>query len=126
MTSISQGGSSMLPSTRHFGIVTRLIVVAAIAITLTAANPSDHKLRVIIETDAGGDPDDEQSLVRFLLYTTTKPAQAKVENPPSQQPLTPAPQIAKAEKPVRTDRYGDPLPEGALMRLGTVRFRIPD
>jgi hypothetical protein len=23
---------------------------------------------VIIETDAGGDPDDEQSLVRFLLY----------------------------------------------------------
>lgn len=26
------------------------------------------RLRVIIETDAGGDPDDEQSLVRFLLY----------------------------------------------------------
>lgn len=26
------------------------------------------KLRVLIETDAGGDPDDEQSLVRFLLY----------------------------------------------------------
>jgi cellulose-binding protein len=25
-------------------------------------------LRVMIETDAGGDPDDEQSLVRFLLY----------------------------------------------------------
>jgi hypothetical protein len=29
------------------------------------ANPP---LRLIIETDAGGDPDDEQSLVRFLLY----------------------------------------------------------
>jgi len=28
-----------------------------------------HRLRVIIETDAGGDPDDEQSLVRFLLYS---------------------------------------------------------
>ncbi|MFN0051206.1 MAG: DUF1593 domain-containing protein, partial [Planctomycetales bacterium] len=27
-----------------------------------------EKLRLIIETDAGGDPDDEQSLVRFLLY----------------------------------------------------------
>src|SRR3954466_9225118 len=27
-----------------------------------------ERLRVIIETDAGGDPDDEQSLVRFLLY----------------------------------------------------------
>ncbi|MGI8963306.1 MAG: nucleoside hydrolase-like domain-containing protein [Thermomicrobiales bacterium] len=25
-------------------------------------------MRLIIETDAGGDPDDEQSLVRFLLY----------------------------------------------------------
>jgi hypothetical protein len=29
---------------------------------------SQDKLRVIVETDAGGDPDDEQSLVRFLLY----------------------------------------------------------
>lgn len=29
----------------------------------------DERLRVLIETDAGGDPDDEQSLVRFLLYT---------------------------------------------------------
>lgn len=27
-------------------------------------------LRVIVETDAGGDPDDEQSLVRFLLYVS--------------------------------------------------------
>ncbi len=33
-----------------------------------AATPALEKLRVIIETDAGGDPDDEQSLVRFLLY----------------------------------------------------------
>ena len=27
-------------------------------------------MRVMIETDAGGDPDDEQSLVRFLLYAS--------------------------------------------------------
>jgi hypothetical protein len=26
------------------------------------------RLRFIIVTDAGGDPDDEQSLVRFLVY----------------------------------------------------------
>src|SRR5262245_16056285 len=32
------------------------------------ATSPDARLRVIIETDAGGDPDDEQSLVRFLLY----------------------------------------------------------
>jgi dienelactone hydrolase len=33
-----------------------------------AAEITDTRLRFIIETDAGGDPDDEQSLVRFLLY----------------------------------------------------------
>src|SRR5262245_55335610 len=33
-----------------------------------AAEPEPGRLRVLVETDAGGDPDDEQSLVRFLLY----------------------------------------------------------
>ena len=35
---------------------------------MVAAEATPLKRRVIIETDAGGDPDDEQSLVRFLLY----------------------------------------------------------
>lgn len=34
----------------------------------TAADGSHGRLRLVIETDAGGDPDDEQSLVRLLLY----------------------------------------------------------
>lgn len=34
-----------------------------------APKAATERLRVMIETDAGGDPDDEQSLVRFLLYT---------------------------------------------------------
>lgn len=35
----------------------------------TAAPSPGERPRLIVETDAGGDPDDEQSLVRFLLYT---------------------------------------------------------
>lgn len=35
-----------------------------------ASLAASERLRVLIETDAGGDPDDEQSLVRFLLYTS--------------------------------------------------------
>src|SRR5262249_31656478 len=42
----------------------------------------DNKLRVIIETDAGGDPDDEQSLVRFLLYTNEWDVEGIIANRP--------------------------------------------
>jgi hypothetical protein len=38
-------------------------------VVANSAESSVQRLRLIIETDAGGDPDDEQSLVRFLLYT---------------------------------------------------------
>src|SRR3979490_933989 len=43
---------------------------AALFLAFVLAGPAKgtERLRVLIETDAGGDPDDEQSLVRFLLY----------------------------------------------------------
>jgi hypothetical protein len=45
------------------------ILAIVLFISILPANAlSQDRLRVIIETDAGGDPDDEQSLVRFLLY----------------------------------------------------------
>ncbi|MDQ1301673.1 MAG: hypothetical protein QG637_1595, partial [Chloroflexota bacterium] len=49
-----------------------------------AAAPVDStgRLRVIIETDAGGDPDDEQSLVRFLLYANEWDLEGIIANRP--------------------------------------------
>lgn len=47
----------------------------------TPATASD-RLRLIIETDAGGDPDDEQSLVRFLLYANEWDVEGIIANRP--------------------------------------------
>src|SRR2546428_3529757 len=50
-------------------MISGLAVVVMIVCALFASDASAaERLRVMIETDAGGDPDDEQSLVRFLLY----------------------------------------------------------
>jgi hypothetical protein len=44
--------------------------------------PRTDRLRLIIETDAGGDPDDEQSLVRFLLYVSEWDVEGIIANRP--------------------------------------------
>src|SRR5690242_16519297 len=44
------------------------LLLALLSVALTSPSRADARIRLIIETDAGGDPDDEQSLVRFLLY----------------------------------------------------------
>jgi hypothetical protein len=46
-----------------------VITLLAACLAVGRSSSADDRRRVIIETDAGGDPDDEQSLVRFLLYT---------------------------------------------------------
>ncbi len=46
----------------------RLALLVPVPPGAAAASEAEPRLRLLIETDAGGDPDDEQSLVRFLLY----------------------------------------------------------
>jgi hypothetical protein len=46
------------------------------------APAAEERLRFLIETDAGGDPDDEQSLVRFLLYTCEWDVEGIIANRP--------------------------------------------
>jgi RNA polymerase sigma factor (sigma-70 family) len=46
-------------------------------------------------------------------------SQESTPKPAAEQPPKPAPPAA------RLDRFGDLLPDGALMRLGTVQFRVP-
>jgi hypothetical protein len=57
----------LLAAIRAVGFAESLRRAGAVADEVSPIGESD-RLRLMIETDAGGDPDDEQSLVRFLLY----------------------------------------------------------
>src|SRR3989441_984190 len=60
----------------------RTAALALLFFITLCAGWADNKLRLIIETDAGGDPDDEQSLVRFLLYTNEWDVEGIIANRP--------------------------------------------
>src|SRR5437660_51606 len=62
-----------------------LLALAMFPFASAGANDNsdrEPRLRLIIETDAGGDPDDEQSLVRFLLYTNEWDVEGIIANRP--------------------------------------------
>jgi len=60
------------------------ILVASVGFEAPAVAqaPATDRLRLIVETDAGGDPDDEQSLVRFLLYSAEWDVEGIIANRP--------------------------------------------
>lgn len=49
-------------------LTTMAALLLAVRSSLQAAAPPRQKHRIVVMTDIGGDPDDQQSLVRFLLY----------------------------------------------------------
>src|SRR6516165_7500555 len=59
-----------------------LAAIFGVSAPAAAQVPGPERLRVIVETDAGGDPDDEQSLVRFLLYASEWDVEGIIANRP--------------------------------------------
>jgi hypothetical protein len=70
------------PAFVTFGLAVVVMCWGHGAHSVAEAEPPDSRLRLIIETDAGGDPDDEQSLVRFLLYTNEWDVEGIIANRP--------------------------------------------
>jgi WD40 repeat protein len=58
--------------------------------------------------------------VGLAAYHAAAPARPQEKAPP---PMEPAARGKGADRPARTDRFGDPLPPGAVARLGTARLR---
>jgi hypothetical protein len=63
-----------------------LLLPSALLANTTSTDEPALRPRVIVETDAGGDPDDEQSLVRFLLYANEFDVEGIIANRPRHAP----------------------------------------
>jgi hypothetical protein len=57
-------------------------LIGGFVLALGQQTSAAERSRLIIETDAGGDPDDEQSLVRFLLYANEWDIEGIIANRP--------------------------------------------
>lgn len=74
------------PDTARRWLACAFLVVFALAFSNPEESIAAEKLRILIETDAGGDPDDEQSLVRFLLYANEWDIEGIIANRPTARP----------------------------------------
>lgn len=59
---------------------TFVLIAATASAFAIPCEAETERLRVVIETDAGGDPDDEQSFVRWILYTNEWDVEAIIAN----------------------------------------------
>ena len=76
--------------------------------SLLAADSASTRLRLLIETDAGGDPDDEQSLVRFLLYANEWDVEGIIANRP----------VARERENLNRERTGLGIVQAQLRAYG--------
>jgi RNA polymerase sigma factor (sigma-70 family) len=67
-----------------------------------------------------------KAALALLTLTGALAAGAGVLAQPGPKPAEAPPAKQTREQPARTDRFGDPLPEGAVARLGTSRWRHGD
>lgn len=64
------------------GLVSMLAGLSTVHPMAGRLHAADERTRLIIETDAGGDPDDEQSLVRLLVYANEFEIEGIIANRP--------------------------------------------
>ncbi len=63
-------------------LTTAILWIVLFCLSALVCVGQEARLRIIIETDAGGDPDDEQSLVRFLVYANEFDIEGIIANRP--------------------------------------------
>lgn len=68
----------------YFGVPFLSLVCLASCILTAASSTAEDRLRVIVETDIGGDADDQASLVRFLLYSNEWDVEAIIADRPAE------------------------------------------
>ncbi|MDY3563838.1 sigma-70 family RNA polymerase sigma factor [Gemmata sp. JC673] len=135
---LSAGLSGLLPGEAHATVPPQLL---ARAVELAARGPVPPR---VAEMAAGAAPSGatwKAVAVALVVLAVGGAAAIGSGSPPQNAPETAtaptmslAPSGARpeggarrpaADPPVKTDRYGDPLPAGAIMRLGTLRTRAP-
>lgn len=83
-------------------IVCGIGLLSSLAVAAAPGDAAPKRPRVVVMTDIGGDPDDEQSLVRFLLYANEFDIEGLITCTSNSQKYTLQPQLIRE----RIEAYG--------------------